>query len=253
MGKTIHCDDTTSKKIYVSPQQVYDSSFELASMILESGFRPNVMFAVMRGGAPTANIVNEVLEKAGIETKFAGTLTKAYESDNKINHERIVKIGGYTLNPKDIYKGSKILLVEDTHDSGFSLSALIADMIAKGNDIKREDIKVAVMDYKELKFQEPRKEVKIRRLYENGLLNEIYSKLLSFVGLPDLKHRVHVLENSYFKPDFYVNKFVVTEKENSPWIWYPHELMGHTNKEISDNMGKIPYQTVMLADKVKSK
>jgi hypoxanthine phosphoribosyltransferase len=236
MARDIICGPDTPRKIYVSPQQAYDSSFELGHDVVVSDFIPNVMFAVMRGGGPTAIIANEMFERAGIENKFAATFTKSYTGTH--TSEKIVKIGGYTLEPWNIYPGSKILIVEDTSDSGHTLSALVADILAQGKGIRREDIKIAVLDYKQLLYKEPEDKVHFRRLYSQGFAKDALNKFLRELGMKDMKHQVHTEPNQYQKPDFWVNRYIIPSKEDNPWISYPHEIKDLTIKEISAFMGE---------------
>jgi len=46
-------------KLYISAQQLLEDSFELGAKVLASGFRPKVIIALWRGGAPIGVAVQE--------------------------------------------------------------------------------------------------------------------------------------------------------------------------------------------------
>jgi hypoxanthine phosphoribosyltransferase len=154
-----------AKKILISPQDYYQSCFRLAEKVVDSGYRPSIIYGIHRGGATAENVLYEIFSWLGIEVKLAAAITQSYYGTEQ-NSEKIVKIGGYTLMPDEIWPGSKILLVEDLVDSGRSLGAIIADILDQNQNMKRDDIKVAVLDYKKLENHQFPKTIRFRRMYE---------------------------------------------------------------------------------------
>ena len=57
-----------TEKTYISADQLLDDSYRLGLQILESGFRPNFIVGVWRGGAPIGIAVQELLDYCGVET-----------------------------------------------------------------------------------------------------------------------------------------------------------------------------------------
>lgn len=219
------------EKRFVRPVEEYANSVKLAMQIINSDFKPDILYSVLRGGAVPSIVVDEILADKGADIKFASVLTRSY-GGTKQDPERIVKIGGYTLEPWNIHDEKKIILVEDISDSGYSLGAIIADIMDHNSSVKRDDIKVAVIDYKALMYKEPDTNVRIRRLYnqvfeENGVLRQIYDPK-TIVTLPNL----------YSKPDFWINLFVAETEDENDWLSKPHELVGITNDEIIKNFDK---------------
>jgi uncharacterized protein len=208
-----------AKKILVSPEQYYLNCFNLAKLIVDSGYRPNVIYDILRGGATAGNVMYEVFSSLGRETKLAAVLTQSYYGTEQ-NREKIVKIAGYTLPPDEIYAGSKILLIEDLCDSGRSLGSIIFDILDQNPRIRREDIKVAVLDYKVLEYESYPSTVRFRRLYE-----------------PDRK-RIYEVPNTFSGPDFWANQYIIKKEEENPWISYPHEIIDLSLDEIESNMGR---------------
>ena len=55
------------KKHYIKAQQLLDDSFKLAWQVYESGYRPNYIVGVWRGGAPIGIAVQEFLDVLDVE------------------------------------------------------------------------------------------------------------------------------------------------------------------------------------------
>ena len=103
-----------------------------------------------------------------------------------------VKIDGWTYDPKYLRSGDKILFIDDIFDSGKTINYLVNIILSEG--IKRDDIKIAVHDYK------------------------------LFTYLP---------EELPIHPDYYCNKHIIESTEQDIWIHYmSHELQGLTEKEL---------------------
>ena len=90
------CSDLTSKigkcltknmsnKIYLQANQLYNDSFALAKQIYDSGFVPDALIALWRGGSPVGIAVHEFFLYKGI--KFYHTIVKTV-SYTGINESR---------------------------------------------------------------------------------------------------------------------------------------------------------------------
>ena len=55
------------QKIYISAQSLLEDSYILGKQILESGFRPNFIVGVWRGGTPVGISVQEMLAYFGLQ------------------------------------------------------------------------------------------------------------------------------------------------------------------------------------------
>jgi hypoxanthine phosphoribosyltransferase len=222
-------------KLLIKPDEYYLNCFKLAKTIVDSDYRPNVVYDILRGGATAGNVMYEVFSSLGWETKLAAVLTQSYYGTEQ-NPEKIVKIAGYTLMPEEIYPGSKILLIEDLADSGRSMGAVIFDILDRNPSLKREDLRVAVLDYKDLRYEKYPEKVRFRRLYEED------------------RKKIYEAPNPFKGPDFWVTKYTVMSKEENPWVSYPHEIIDVSLEEIESNMGReISSIVSSLNEKHKSK
>jgi len=76
------------KKHYIKAQQLLDDSFKLAWQVYESGYRPNYIVGVWRGGAPIGIAVQEFLDVLGVESDhiIIGYNTRRYTGWNPFNY-----------------------------------------------------------------------------------------------------------------------------------------------------------------------
>ena len=56
------------EKHFIESSQLLEDSFELAWKVFESGYRPNYIVGVWRGGAPIGIAVQELLDVLGLES-----------------------------------------------------------------------------------------------------------------------------------------------------------------------------------------
>ena len=71
------------KKTFIQADQLLEDSFKLAWNIFESGFRPNYIVGVWRGGAPIGIAVQEFLEVLGVSSDHIAIRTSYYSGINK--------------------------------------------------------------------------------------------------------------------------------------------------------------------------
>ena len=55
------------EKLYIKSEELIEDSFQLAWRIYESGYRPNHIIGVWRGGTPIGIAVQELLEVLGVQ------------------------------------------------------------------------------------------------------------------------------------------------------------------------------------------
>ena len=67
-----------NEKIFITAAELLRDSFLLASNILQSGFRPDYIVGIWRGGTPVGIAVQEFLDYAGVETDHIAIPTSHY-------------------------------------------------------------------------------------------------------------------------------------------------------------------------------
>lgn len=115
-------------KHYISAQQLLEDSFRLAWQIYESGFRPNYIVGVWRGGAPVGIAVQELLHVLGVDADHIAIRTSSYTGiDQRSRH---VQVHGLNYLIKRLESEDSLLIVDDVHDSGLSIDQTIRDLEA---------------------------------------------------------------------------------------------------------------------------
>ncbi len=133
------------KKNHISAQQLLEDSFDLAVRIYESGFRPNYIVGVWRGGAPVGIAVQELLHVLGVNADHIAIRTSSYTGIGQRNKK--VKVHGLTYLIKRLESEDSLLIVDDVHDTGLSIEQTILD-IKQACKKNTPNIKIATPYYK---------------------------------------------------------------------------------------------------------
>ncbi len=133
-------------KVFISAQELLVDSFKLAHQIYTSGFRPQFIVGVWRGGAPVGIAVQEYLDYVGIETDHISIRTSSYYAIGEQDKE--VRVHGLNYIVDNINADDQLLIVDDVFDSGRSIIAILNELKEKTRRNLPETIKVATPWYK---------------------------------------------------------------------------------------------------------
>ena len=133
------------EKVYISAQDLLEDSFKLAVQIYESGFKPDYIVGVWRGGAPVGIAVQELLHVFGVESDHIAIRTSSYTGIGE--RAKKVKVHGLTYLIKRLESEHNLLIVDDVHDSGLSIDQTIIDL-KRACKKNTPNIKVATPYYK---------------------------------------------------------------------------------------------------------
>lgn len=113
-------------KHYISAGQLLQDSFELAWLVYESGFRPNYIVGVWRGGAPVGIAVQELLDLLGVASDHIAIRTSYYTGIGE--RKRTVQVHGLNYLIRRLESEDALLIVDDVHDTGLSIDQTIRDL-----------------------------------------------------------------------------------------------------------------------------
>lgn len=113
------------QKRYISAQALLSDSFELGLRIIESGFRPDFIVGIWRGGAPVGIAVQEVLEFCGIDSDHIAIRTSSYTG---IGQRSQVRVHGLEYLERRLNPDHTLLLVDDVYDTGLSMQQVLIDL-----------------------------------------------------------------------------------------------------------------------------
>jgi len=133
-------------KYYISADDLLLDSYKLGIKIFDSGFKPDFIVGVWRGGTPVGISVQEVLEYLGSPSDHIATRTSSYYGIGKQNKE--VKVHGLDYIIDNINYEDQLLLVDDVFDSGSSIQAIVDTLHKKSRRNTPKDIRIATPWYK---------------------------------------------------------------------------------------------------------
>jgi len=108
------------QKQFLSANELYKKSFVLAKTVFDSGFVPDFLIMLMRGGAPIGIIIHEYFRNKGINLEHDSIRAISYTAIGK--QQKVVFKG---LEALQKMKGKKILVVDDIFDTGKTAEALL--------------------------------------------------------------------------------------------------------------------------------
>ena len=133
-------------KRYITADQLLRDSFDLALRVVESGYRPTFLIALWRGGTPIGIAIQEVLDICGIDVNHIAVRTSSYTGIDQ--RDREVKVHGLSYAEECLQQHDRLLIVDDVHDSGRSVEALIKEIKERCGERSPHDIKLATVYYK---------------------------------------------------------------------------------------------------------
>lgn len=105
-------------KTFISPAVLLEDSFRLARAVCLSGFRPDTLIVLWRGGTPVGMVVHEFLLYKGLPTRHAVLRAESYDG---IGKQGAVRVEGADEVLRRIRKDSRVLVIDDIFDTGRTL------------------------------------------------------------------------------------------------------------------------------------
>ena len=110
-------------KHYIDASQLLHDSFQLGLQVYESGFRPDYIVGVWRGGAPVGIAVQELLDTLGVKSDHIAIRTSSYTGIGE--RSRHVQVHGLGYLTGRLESEDSLLIVDDVHDTGLSIEQTI--------------------------------------------------------------------------------------------------------------------------------
>ncbi|MCK5444361.1 MAG: hypothetical protein KAI73_01980 [Rhodospirillaceae bacterium] len=136
-------------KVYISADQLLRDSYLLGHKILKSGFKPNFIVGVWRGGTPVGIAVQELLDYNGVPTDHIAIRTSSYTGIDE--QSDTIRVHGLHYIIENMNADDSLLLVDDVFDSGRSLDAILRAINELSRKNTPQTIRVATVYYKPTK------------------------------------------------------------------------------------------------------
>jgi len=133
------------EKHFIQADQLLKDSYNLAWKIFESSFKPNYIIGVWRGGAPIGIAVQEFLSVLGVKSDHVAIRTSYYTGIDAKKDS--VQVYGLNYVIRKLESEDRLLIVDDVHDTGNSISQIITDL-KKACKKNTPEIKIATPYYK---------------------------------------------------------------------------------------------------------
>jgi hypothetical protein len=133
-----------TKKIFVDANSLLCDSLRLARIIFESGYRPNFLVGLWRGGTPPGIAIHEYFRIRGLDPYHTAIKTQSYRD---IGVRGAVEIKGLDHVISAINSEDNLLIVDDVFDTGHTIRE-VEEYIRTNARKNTPDIKVAVVYYK---------------------------------------------------------------------------------------------------------
>lgn len=134
------------EKIYISANNLLLDSYKLGIKIFDSGFKPDFIVGVWRGGTPVGIAVQEILTYLEAPSDHIAIRTSSYTDIGKQNKKVLVHGLDYII--QNINYDDQLLLVDDVFDSGSSIQAIIDTLDRKSRRNTPKDIRIATPWFK---------------------------------------------------------------------------------------------------------
>ncbi len=139
------------QKTYIDADDMLLDSFKLAVKVHESGFKPDFLVGIWRGGSGVGIAVQEGLEFFGVDTDHIAIRT-SYEgldsySDRQTNKRRI-RVHGLDYLLRRVEAHHRMLIVDDVYSTGKSVQAVLRRLARKARRNKPHDIRIATLWYR---------------------------------------------------------------------------------------------------------
>jgi len=143
-------------KHYLNEEDLLVDSFRLAVSVFDSGFKPDFIVGIWRGGSSIGIYVQECLQFLGFKTDHISIRT-SYEGlqsyAETINKPETIRVHGLQYLFENLNHQDNLLIVDDVFSSGHNIEAVIRRLTQKCKRNMPADVRIAVPYYKPTKNQ----------------------------------------------------------------------------------------------------
>lgn len=139
------------RKRFISEQDLLEDAYRLAVAIYRSGFRPDFIVGIWRGGSTVGIYVQECLQYLGVETDHIAIRTsyrgmQRYLEDRE--HPESIRVHGIQYLLETMNRDDALLIVDDVFATGQNVEALIRRLATKAKRNMPADVRLAMPFYK---------------------------------------------------------------------------------------------------------
>jgi len=144
-------EEQAMQKKYVAANDLLLDSFRLATRIVDSGFCPDFLVGLWRGGSGVGIAVQEGLEHFGVKTDHIAIRTsyRGQKSYSKmVRKAGSIRAHGLRYLHERVCEHHSMLIVDDAYSTGSSVNAVIEQLSKKSRRNLPGDIRIATVWYR---------------------------------------------------------------------------------------------------------
>ncbi|HZD53717.1 MAG TPA: phosphoribosyltransferase family protein, partial [Woeseiaceae bacterium] len=138
-------------KTFVAADDLLLDSFRLAVAVRNSGFKPDFLVGLWRGGSAVGIAVQEGLEYFGIETDHIAVRT-SYSGQpgyrEMVDRAHAIRVHGLDYIIDRVCAEHSLLIVDDVYSTGSSVNAVIERLRKKARRNVPHDVRIATVWYR---------------------------------------------------------------------------------------------------------
>jgi len=138
-------------KRFIQEQEILEDSYRLAVQIYTSGYRPDFIVGVWRGGSTVGIYVQECLQYLGVETDHIAIRTSYRGMNDYLNNlesDREIQVHGLQYLFENMNADDALLIVDDVYSSGRNVAAVIDRLQDKTRRNMPQKVRIAVPYYR---------------------------------------------------------------------------------------------------------
>ncbi len=139
------------KKTFIQEQDLLDDAYRLAVTIYESGYRPDFIVGLWRGGSTVGIYVQECLQYLGVPTDHIAIRTSYRGREdylNRVEQGGEIRVHGLQYLYETLEAHHSLLIVDDVCSTGASIQTLISKLQKKTRR-NMPEVKVAAVYYRQ--------------------------------------------------------------------------------------------------------
>jgi hypoxanthine phosphoribosyltransferase len=133
-------------KRFIGEQELLEDSYRLARKIYRSGFRPDFIVGVWRGGSTVGIYVQECLQYLGVETDHIAVRTSYRGRDDYLRQLRQgseMRAHGLQYLFENLNADDSLLIVDDVYSTGRNVNAIVNRLRQTNKRNMPEDVRIA--------------------------------------------------------------------------------------------------------------
>ena len=152
-------DISPKNKHFVTEEALLNDSFRLAVAVYASGFRPNFIVGIWRGGSTVGIYVQECLQYLCVQTDHISIRTSYRGMEDylkRIDRPQNIRVHGLQYLFENLNSDDRLLIVDDVYSTGRSIEAVLNRLRSKTKRNMPADVRVAAPYFKPARNQTDR-------------------------------------------------------------------------------------------------